>query len=83
MKMQASVIAPVVALIGLVVQLLFGVRLAEEQMEIITNGIVAITLLVSTAAGAYKIYKEKKQSDKTYQNKKYATKSYQNKDRFK
>lgn len=60
--MQASVIAPIVALIGLIIQLVFGVRLAEEQLEIITNGIVAIALLIGTALGAYKVYQENKET---------------------
>lgn len=61
--MQASVIAPIVALVGLIIQLVFGVRLAEEQLEIITNGIVAAALLIGTAIGAYKVYKEKKEAE--------------------
>ena len=42
-----TMIQPIVLLVGLLLQLAFGVRLAEDQLEIITNGIIAIILAVT------------------------------------
>ena len=57
--MQASLIQPIVAFVALILQLVFCVRLAEEQLEIITNGVVATSLMVITLISAHKVYKEK------------------------
>ena len=54
-----TMIQPIVLLVGLLLQLAFGVRLAEDQLEIITNGIIAIILAV-TATIAYFESKKKK-----------------------
>lgn len=44
--MQASLITPVVAFLGLIIHLLFGVQLSEGQLNTITDGLVAISLLI-------------------------------------
>ena len=45
---------------ALVIQLVFGVRLAEDQIDIITNGVVAISLAILAIAPFFK----KKEEDK-------------------
>lgn len=52
--MQTSIIAPVVAFIGLIVHLIFGIQLSEGELNILTDGIVGISLLVVTIITLYK-----------------------------
>lgn len=59
--MQASIIAPIVGFIALVLQLCFGINLSDAQINVITDGFVAVTLAGATIYGAYKTYQGKKQ----------------------
>ena len=58
--MQASVIAPIVSFIALILQVFFGIDLTDEQINIIVDGFVAITLAGATAYGSYKAYQATK-----------------------
>lgn len=60
MIVQASVIAPVVSFIALILQLFFGIDLTDEQINIIVDGFVAITLAGATIYGVFKAYQAKK-----------------------
>ena len=61
MSSMQAMIQPMVLFLGLIIQLMFGVRLAEDQLEVMTNGIIA-TILAVTAVVAYF---EGKKKDKT------------------
>lgn len=60
MRMQASIVAPIVGFIALILQLCFGIDLSDEQINIITDGFVAVTLAVATIYGAFKAYQGRK-----------------------
>ena len=55
--MNPGVVAPIVALIGLVFQLVFGIDLSEDQLNIITDGIVALSLAVVAVITFFKFKK--------------------------
>lgn len=59
--MQVSIITPLVAFIALVVHLIFGVELSDGQLTIITDGFVAVSLLVVTIVT---LFKSKNNKDK-------------------
>ena len=58
--MQASFIAPIVGFIALILQVAFGIDLSDEQINIIVDGFVAITLAGATVYGSYKAYQASK-----------------------
>jgi len=58
--MPITIIQPIVAFVALILHIFFGINLDESQMEIITNGIVAITLAVVTVVTSIKALKDKK-----------------------
>ena len=55
--MNPGVVAPIVALVGLVFQLVFGIDLSEDQLNIITDGIVALSLAVVAVITFFKFKK--------------------------
>jgi ATP/ADP translocase len=58
--MQA-IITPIVAFLGLLAQVCFGITLDEGQQQIITDGFIAFALALTTMVGVVKAYQEKKQ----------------------
>lgn len=59
--MQAVIVTPIVTLIGLILQLVFGINLDEGAKQIITDGLIAISLLVVFAISGYKAYEKAKE----------------------
>ena len=55
-----AIITPIVAFIGLIIQLFFGIDLSDEQLTIISDGFIAFALALTTIAGVFRAYKEKK-----------------------
>lgn len=62
--MQNSIIAPIIGFIALILQLFFGINLSDEQINVVTDGFVAITLAGVTLYGSYKAYRGRKSEDK-------------------
>lgn len=60
--MQTSLVAPIVAILGLFLKEFFGITLGETELQIVTDGIIAISLALIGLYGVYKAYKEKKES---------------------
>jgi heme/copper-type cytochrome/quinol oxidase subunit 4 len=62
--MQA-IVAPVIAFIALIIQLVFGIDLDESQKQVITDGFVAfalaLTAIIGVVKGIMKKVKEKKE----------------------
>ena len=61
--MQTSLIAPIVAIIGLFLKEFFGITLGEDDMKVITDGIIAVGLALLGLYGVYKGYKEKNKEE--------------------
>lgn len=57
--MQGAIIAPIVGFIALVLQLFFGIDLTADQINVVTDGFVAITLAGATIYGTFKAYQKK------------------------
>lgn len=54
-----NIITPIVAFVALILQLFFGIDLSDEQINILVDGFVAITLAVGTVLASIKAFKEK------------------------
>ena len=58
--MGKTVIAPIIAVLALAVQAIFGVTIPEEILNEVVMTVVNAGLLVTAIIGVFKNYKEKK-----------------------
>lgn len=62
LKVQTSIIMPIVGLIAFILQVFFGIDLTEDQIAILVDGFVALTLLGAFIYGGYKAYAKSKEN---------------------